>query len=276
MSFLRVSSTVHSGEDTVRVRAVIPARQITSILFLVASSFLALHLIAYYLFYHAPIDSSLFRLIVEALDLNAEGTLSTWYSSVTLLACGIGFGFVALAAYQDGSPRALHWSALCLLAMLFSADEIAGLHEKLNGPVKMLIHAGGFFTFAWVIPGLVFVLFLLVSFRRFYRSLPRQTRFYLGLATALYFLGSLGLEMVGGEYSEAYGRDGFGYKALTGLEEFLEMAGVATFLHGIAVHINAHVSWSIPRQLREEPAPVASEPRDLVRSIAVVQRSPHG
>jgi len=275
MSFLRVSSPIDSREDTVHLRPVIPARKITSILFLVASSFLILHLIAYYLFYHAPIDSSLFRLIVEALDLNAEGTLSTWYSSVTLLACGIGFACVALAAYQERSQYALHWSALSLLAVMFSADEIAGLHEKLNGPVGMLLDAGGFFTFAWVIPGLVFVVFLLVSFRRFYRSLPRQTRFYLGLATGLYFLGSLGFEMIGGEYSEVYGRDDFGYKALAGLEEFLEMAGVATFLHGIAVHLNAHVIWSIQRGLREEPAPVTTEAPALARAIAVARRSPN-
>jgi hypothetical protein len=215
-------------------------------------------------------------LAVEAVDLNNEATLSTWYSSVVLLGCGIALASLALAAYQVGSPHVLHWSALSLLAILFSADEIAGLHEKLNGPVKMLLHPGGFFTFAWVIPGAVFVGFLLVSFRRFYRSLPPATRFYLGLGTALYFLGSLGFEMLGGEYSEAYGRDNFGYKMLAGFEEFLEMAGVATFIHGIIVHMNAHVSWIIQRQKpREQGAPQGSEISTLSCSIATARRSPN-
>jgi len=276
MSFLRVSTATEPGHDTFQLRPDIPAGKITSILFVIAFVSLALHLIAYYLFYHWPIDSSLFRLAVNALDLNNEATISTWYSSAILLLCGIGIASVALAAYQMHSPYVLHWSALGLIAILFSADEIAGLHEKLNGPVKMLVHAGGVFTFAWVIPGLVFVVFLLVSFRRFYRSLPPRTRFYLGLGAALYFLGSLGFEMLSGQYSEVYGRDHFGYKALAGLEEFLEMAGAATFIHGILVHLNDHVSWSVRRHKPPEQDPlVVSGASTLGRSIDAWRRSPN-
>jgi len=277
MRLLHVSAATEPEPDSFRLRADIPAGRITSILFLVASIFLALHLIAYYLFYYAPIDSSLFRLTVEALDLNNEATLATWYSSAILLVCAIALATVALAAYQDASPYLLHWSALSLLAALFSADEIAGLHEKLNGPVKMLVNAGGFLTFAWVIPGLIFVVFLVISFRCFYRSLPRSTRFYLGLGAGLFFLGSLGFEMLGGEYSGAYGRDHFGYKVIAGLEEFLEMAGVTTFFHGVAVHINNHVSWSVQpeKAAGKEPAEVASGASTLSRSISAAPRSPH-
>lgn len=269
MNFLRVSSAVKPGQDTVQIHAWIPARKITTVLFLIASAFLVLHLIAFYLFYRAPIDSSLFRLTVEALDLNNESTLSTWYASVTLLSSAIGFTLVALGAYQMRSPWVTHWAALSLIAILFSADEIASLHEKLNGPVRMLLDTRGVFTFAWVIPGLIFVGFLLVSFRRFFWSLPRRTRFYLGLATGLYFVGSLGFEMIGAEYSEIYGREQFGYKALAGLEEFLEMAGVATLIHGILLHLNRHVSWSVPRQNPSEKAvPALSVTPSLSRSLA--------
>jgi len=214
----------------------------------IASVFLALHLISQYLLYFAGIDSSLFRLIVGALDLNNESTVSTWYSSATLLVCGMGFALVALAGYQAHSRLAHYWSALSLLAFLFSADEVAQLHEKLNGPVRMLVDMGSLFAIAWVLPGVAFLVFLLISFRRFFGSLPRSTRFSFALGTAVFFAGCLGVEMLGGEYSEAYGRDNFGYKVIAGFEEYLEMAGVAILLRAMLAHMNKHVSWKLRHQ----------------------------
>ncbi len=208
----------------------------------IASLFLA-HLTTQYLAHFTPLDSSLFRMMVTAFDLNAESNIATWYASTSLFVCSLFLAVVWLSERRRHTRFHSHWFGLSVILLAFSVDEIACLHEKLNDPVRSLLGVGGFFRFAWVIPGLVFVFFVLVSYRRFYGSLPQTTRRKLGLAAAVYFAGSLGLEMVGGKWSEQYGRSGFGYGALTGAEELFEMVGVFLLIDCLALHIRTHVVW---------------------------------
>jgi hypothetical protein len=86
-----------------------------------------------------------------------------------------------------------------------SLDETATLHEKLLHPVRNALHAEGFFYFAWVIPGALFVLgFLAVTFG-FLRRLAADTRRRFLVAGFIYVSGSLGMEMVGGHYEFVHG-----------------------------------------------------------------------
>jgi len=209
----------------------------------VASLFLA-HLVMQYLSHFNPLDSSLFRMLVTAFDLNAESNLATWYASSSLLLCALLFTIIWLSKRRRETEFYWHWFGLAAIALTFSADEIACLHEKLNAPLRSLLGVGGFFTFAWVIPGLAFLLFVALSYRRFYASLPSSTRRKFGLSIAVFFIGSLGFEMLGGKWSELYGRSNFGYGVLTGGEELFEMVGVLLLIDCLALYIRSQVVWS--------------------------------
>ncbi|HXK60052.1 MAG TPA: hypothetical protein PLP42_09150 [Acidobacteriota bacterium] len=227
----------------VEVQPKFPADKIFLSLFSIACAFLVLHIVALYLLYFSAIDSALLRLMANALDLNNESTIATWYSSATLLSCAAVLGLTALGCRQANSNLARYWFALSLLVMFFSADEVAQLHEKLNGPVRTVIDMGSFFGIAWVLPGVAFVIFLMVSLRGFYKLLPAETRFHFALGALVFFGGSLGVEMLGGHYSNTFGRETYVYALLTGAEEFLEMTGVAVFIYGTLRYLNARVRW---------------------------------
>lgn len=230
----------------------LPVRAIRLVLAAAVGGLFFAHLLTQYLVHYSSLDSSLFRMIATGFDLNAESNLPTWYSSSSLLVCALLFLVVGLSERRRRAPFRLHWFGLALIALAFSADEIACLHEKLNDPVRSLLGVGGYFRFAWVIPGLVFLTLALISYRRFHHSLPGLTRRKFGLAVGVYFIGSLGFEMIGGKWSEQYGRSGFGYGALTGVEELLEMLGVLLLIDCLALHIRTHVGWAAKPIVRRE------------------------
>lgn len=80
---------------------------------------------------------------IEAFDLDGEGTLAVWFSSITLSAAS----FVSLLVYSirrhksddyHGSYRIWVWAGLCWLVM--SIDECGSLHEAFK---EMMTHLTG-------------------------------------------------------------------------------------------------------------------------------------
>ncbi|HYW78172.1 MAG TPA: hypothetical protein VE890_01295, partial [Thermoguttaceae bacterium] len=73
---------------------------------------------------------------ITAFDLDAEGSLSVWFSSITLALAGIGAVLVFSVRRHrtddyHGHYRVWLWTALCCLLM--SIDETASLHEGFAG-----------------------------------------------------------------------------------------------------------------------------------------------
>jgi len=94
---------------------------------------------------------------VAALDLDGEGSLAVWFSSVTLLLCAASAWLVFMVRrhkiddYQ-GHYRVWLWAAACWVLM--SLDETASLHE---GFKEMMAHLTGTRLFGdgsiwWVVP----------------------------------------------------------------------------------------------------------------------------
>jgi hypothetical protein len=173
--------------------------------------------------------------LLRKFDTDREGNIPTWWSSMLLAALAVLLALAGHRGPRTGSFRR-EWYGLAVLVGAMSLDEAASVHElavpvsdKIDG-LPSVLH------FFWIVPGTLLLLVVAVALRRFVGALDTVLRRRLGWATAVYFLGALGLEAVGGVLSERYGEESGAYFAGTQVEEALELLGM-----GIA--IVALVRW---------------------------------
>jgi hypothetical protein len=80
--------------------------------------------------------------ILELLDLRAENTLATWFSSIVFLA--VSLSFVLLGWSYSASFTLSQWARFvfqltAIGALLLSADEVASIHETVGKWFKRVI-----------------------------------------------------------------------------------------------------------------------------------------
>jgi hypothetical protein len=178
---------------------------------------------------------------ISLFNLDREVNYPSWYSSFTLLFCGILLGIIAAAKKKEGDLYFLHWKALGFIFVFFSLDEILSLHEILIiNDLRKALNLGGFFYFIWVIPGGIFVLLTALAYFKFLLHLPRKTRELFLLAGSIYVGGALGMEMVCGYYADAVGQRNLIYGLMVSVEEILEMVGVVVFIYALLSYIGSY------------------------------------
>ena len=175
---------------------------------------------------------------LSVFDLGNENNVAAWFSSALLLTAAALLALI-WATRRPGEPRRA-WLALALLFVLLSADETAAMHERLIEPLQRGLDTGGTaFHYAWVIPGIAFVVVVAALCLPFLRRLPPVTRNGFLLGGALFVAGAIGLEMAMGVLLEEVGQ-GF----LTGVtalgEETLELLGVTVFIATLLHHLERH------------------------------------
>ncbi len=175
--------------------------------------------------------------ILNALtNVNKENTIPTWFSSSALLLCSVLLAGIASHIGRNGYRYATRWKVLSAIFLFLSFDEAAALHEETTAPLRSTLNTGGFLYFAWVIPGAAFVLVFALTYLRFFLDLPAKTRWLFAVAGALYVVGSLGMDMVGGYEASLHGYSTLAYAAITTLGECLEMLGVVLFCYALMRH----------------------------------------
>lgn len=178
---------------------------------------------------------------VPKFDVDRENNVPTWFSTICLFLCALALSVIALLEWRRRMPLARYWFALSGIFALLSLDEAASFHEMLIQPVQSLLHTGGVFLSAWVVPGGLFVIGFVLLFSDFLRRLPPETRRDFLIAGAVYVSGALGMEMIGGNYLSIHQRRDFAFSIMTIVEESLEMFGAILFLRGLLRHLEKHV-----------------------------------
>ncbi len=161
-------------------------------------------------------------------DVNGEGNVPTVWNGALLLA--VALTCVALTAVRGRAQR-LTWLAAAAASAFLAADEMLRWHEKLRG-VGSRLAAGldvATVTYAWVLPGAVLALGLLLLVLAWVRRLPRAARRGVLVGAGTYVLGALVVEAVSGWVHQTHGV-GLAYHLLTTLEEGLEMGGCIVVL----------------------------------------------
>src|SRR5262245_46411453 len=131
-------------------------RRIVGVLVGSASLLIVLSLVGTYLRFGRGHDNLLGW--VPLFNLDAEGNVSTWFSSILLTVCGGLAGVIAVIKFHRNDQFRREWMALSLLFLAMSLDETAAIHETIMTTMRHFKPTHGPFYFAWVIPGLIFVL----------------------------------------------------------------------------------------------------------------------
>lgn len=170
----------------------------------------------------------------RVLNVDAESSIPTWFSTVQLLSAAGLLLFVTLHHRQVRASYTAHWSLLSLLFLAFSIDEAVSIHENstlfLNQDVTGL---------HWVEIGAVFTLVIAAVYIRFLAALPRKTCALFCLGGGLFVGGALGVEAIG--FGVAAGST---FKVmLVGVEELLERTGVSVFIFTLLLYMREVIGW---------------------------------
>ncbi len=172
--------------------------------------------------------------LVPFFYVDLENNLPTWYQTLALAFAAVLLSGLATAARRARTPFAGHWLALSLLFVLLSLDEAASLHEATMEPLQRVTgRLDGAWQSEWVILGIAAVAAVGAAFLRFFLHLPRDDRWQVFCAAALFVGGAIGMEMATAALyttSDPSYKATFTYVLLAHVEELLEMLGVVVFI----------------------------------------------
>jgi hypothetical protein len=185
--------------------------------------------------------------LIAKFDLDDENNVPTYFSSAILLLSAFLLGMIAVFKKWQNDLYARHWKILALIFLFLSLDETASFHEKLTQPVRKLFDAKGLLYYAWVIPAILLLVVLAVSYLRFYLRLPPETKRHFFLAAVLYIGGAVGFELVGGYYAELHGEKNLTFNLIAAVEETLEMTGIVLFNYALLRYMSKGVGELVLR-----------------------------
>lgn len=204
---------------------------------LIVFALLSLHLSGIYFSVSLGKDHFISRQLIKLFYFDGEYNITSWFSSSLLWTCGLLLLAMSFAEKTISLRKWLPWFLLGIIFITMSMDEAVALHEWMIKPMRKIVPESGFFHFAWVVPGLIFVALIGIIFTPFLLRLPRATLLVFLIAGCLYITGAIGFEMIGGyilSHSEVMPHRY--YTVSMTLEELLEMAGIIIFLHGISTY----------------------------------------
>ncbi len=172
-----------------------------------------------------------------AFNVNREGNIPTWYSSLLLSSVAVVGFIITYAKFQSKARYCFHWGGIALLFLYLSIDEAAALHERLTTPIQESLNVTDYLYFGWVVVGIPVVIVLGVTYLRFILHLPKRTRNLFLLSALSYIGGALVVESISARVW--YENDGTSllYSSIGTFEEFLEMFGVILFLYSLLDYI---------------------------------------
>ncbi len=177
--------------------------------------------------------------LIKLFNLDAENAIPAAFSGFLLASCALVLLHISQKVRQAKEPQSLyarHWKGLSIIFLLLSLDELCSMHEQLILPLRHLLHTSGLFYYAWIIPGMIFVAALAAVYARFLRHLEPRVRNRFLLSAIIYVGGAVGVEMIGGWWSEQHSGRNITFALLVAVEETMEMMGATLFLTFLIQH----------------------------------------
>lgn len=221
------------------MKLLISSRKITFWLFVIVVALNAIGFVGRTVEYLMGIEET--TELVRLFHVAEEGNVTAWYSSLLLLLSSLLLAITAFAKKTAQDPYLRHWKVLSVIFFYLSLDEAARIHEISIGPLRSLFNASGVFHYAWVIFAIPFVIFIMIYYSRFLFDLPQKTRNLFIAAGAIYIVGVLGAEMVGG-YLMSHKIEFWNVRPiLVTIEEFLENVGIVIFISALLSYLKSHL-----------------------------------
>lgn len=181
-------------------------------------------------------------------NLDSEASVPTWFSSIQLFCIAA----VLFAASNDNSQRQYISSKFLVAGSLvfafLSADEGAGIHERITAEAKRaeaswLLFQGNYGGWIAVYSAIAVTILIVAAphFRRLWMYFRRET--LIGLCgAAMFVVGAVALEIVSYLFLRTASAR-VAYHAEVAAEEFLEMSGASVILYGVLL-LAANISAS--------------------------------
>jgi len=178
----------------------------------------------------------------QAFYLGSERSVPNWFSSVLMLACAGALFAIGSARRDRNRP---YWLGLGVVFVAMSIDEEVGFHDLtapffywvfqrltpiVGGPFHGLINKPGY---AWMVPGIAFAALVAAACWPFLRRLPGRYRDLFLLSGAVFLIGEVGFEILGGWYSGLWGPNHPKFVMLSTCKETLKRAGTILFLYSL-------------------------------------------
>ena len=169
------------------------------------------------------------------VDLNAEWTFASWFSSMQLSVLALTSVFCAWHDALQGPRGAWRgWLPLAAAFLYISVDEIVQIHEAVGNWIGHRVSHGSFNqpVFYWVlafapVAAGVALYTAVFCYRRLRRSRGLVALVWLGLAV---WVASIGLEALAGLGNVQFTMSKALHRTMINAEEFLEMAGATCLL----------------------------------------------
>lgn len=169
-----------------------------------------------------------------------EDSFPTYFSSIILLFSAILLVIITALKTQIKDSYSRHWLILSIIFMAMSIDEIAGIHETLIDPIRFAFNLTGYLRFSWVIPGMIFIIFLSFFYLKFLTSLSKSYRNDFILSGSIYVAGAIGFEMIGANlYEGGLEQKNLFYNLIMTIEESMEMAGILLFISSLLSYLQS-------------------------------------
>jgi hypothetical protein len=179
--------------------------------------------------------------LIRFLDLDQEGNLPSWWSATLwTLAALLAFG---AAAQRQKTQRARNrWTALGVLYLYLSMDEMSAFHEMLGIALRRVSLFVTVFHYAWLAYGFAFTALVAAYFAPFVLRLPRYVLGCIAVAATIYVSAAAGLEWYAGMVRDGVLAYPFGLSEFHEIivEEFLEMVGVIVLIHGLLMYLRGN------------------------------------
>ncbi len=170
-------------------------------------------------------------------DLDGNWNMVVWFSSLTLLLAAALAWWIGKATHASGGSRVRHWYWLAVILTLMAVDAAIDLHGLLNYPMRTYVVSSNTLFFAWVIPGLFFVIVVVAIYLKMVLALPRPVMRRVLTAGAVFVAGAVGMEVASGMSLSYFIDQPWVYQACASLEEVMEMIGVVILIDGFLLHL---------------------------------------
>lgn len=227
-----------------QIKIAVSPRQIIKFLFIVAIFFAvvsAIIQVGEYVYGYEDDWTNLF-------NVDRELNFPTWYSALMIASCSALLRIIATGKQQQSDRYTQDWRLLSRIFCFMAIDEVVSLHEIFIIPeVSEALNLPWFLHSAWVIPGMIFLLWFIRRYRKFVLHLPSRSRKNFILSACIYVGGALIMEMIGSHFAESLSQQHIVYALTTTVEELLEMTGIIIFIHSLFQYLDR---WAYPLDLQ--------------------------
>jgi hypothetical protein len=182
--------------------------------------------------YSYAMGPDLIARFTSIFDVGRENSLPTMFAAMNLLMASVLSFLLYRHCTSRAVPIAHYWAILSVFFLALATDEVAGLHERVNG---LQAYTGRLIplddAYAWVPYGAVLAGVVFVYFFPFLVKLKRKTSVLMVLSGTIFLTGALGFECLNGwlKYMDYVSDQDFAFFLIKLFEEGFELFGIALF-----------------------------------------------